>query len=108
MWPVFENRFPHECLQTAIFQASSHSKSAVLCHPRNSTYGFREEEVLPLVENFRSCVHTKNPILDEDELMHLAMRVAEDGLCWDAPSCLIVSQPLRCDSYPAVKLLAMR
>ncbi|KAL2851501.1 hypothetical protein BJY01DRAFT_260808 [Aspergillus pseudoustus] len=50
--------------------------------------GIREEDVPLLIEDFLEHVHTKNPILDPNELRSICRRIGEDGFQWDGPSCL--------------------
>jgi hypothetical protein len=56
-----------------------------------TTAGIREDQFLPLCQRFLKFVHARNPILDPASLLRNATRVAEDGLGWDAASCLVVS-----------------
>ncbi|KAL5002212.1 hypothetical protein BDV10DRAFT_191786 [Aspergillus recurvatus] len=56
----------------------------------SSGWGIREEDVPSLTERFLENVHTKNPILDSNELRKLSRRIGEDGFQWDGPSCLIL------------------
>lgn len=52
--------------------------------------GICEEDIPALIDRFLRNVHTKNPILDTDELRKMCRRVREDGFDWNAPSCLIL------------------
>lgn len=61
------------------------------CNPKSRVNGIYEDEVLDLVQRFFDLVHTKNPVLDPDTIWSYARRVAEEGLGWDSPSCLVVS-----------------
>ncbi|KAL3460375.1 hypothetical protein BJX64DRAFT_300674 [Aspergillus heterothallicus] len=56
----------------------------------SSSRGIREEDVPSLIEVFLENVHTKNPILDPNELRSICRRISEDGFQWDGPSCLIL------------------
>lgn len=49
------------------------------------------QDLAALVENFLSCVHSRNPFLDVDHLRRCVSVVAELGPLWDPPSCLVVS-----------------
>ena len=102
VWPIFENRFPTGFLQEAVFESAgwgdgfgdtdcSFYGNATIKSPPTATVPFQEEAVVKLVERFLSLVHIKNPILDENTLRRYARRAAEDGLSWDGPSCLVVS-----------------
>ena len=43
-----------------------------------------------LLENFWRGVHSKNPILNKDEVKRFMHQVCLDGISWDAQSCLVV------------------
>lgn len=49
-----------------------------------------DEQIPMLVDKFLQNVHTKNPILDVEELVRQARIIANDGLGWNAWSCLIL------------------
>ena len=49
-----------------------------------------EEQIPLLVDNFLQNVHTKNPVLDVEQLVKQARVVASNGLGWDAWSCLVL------------------
>ena len=52
--------------------------------------GVREEEFNVLSKRFLAYVHIKNPILDCAEFKAYVRDVAEHGVRWDGPSCLVV------------------
>jgi hypothetical protein len=60
--------------------------------------GIQEEQIVPLCENFLSNVHIKNPILEISEFTQYVRDVAENGLRWDGPSCLVVSRYMTVES----------
>ena len=103
VWPIFEGKFPVDCLLQAVFDSAAPGGDLddvaggfrpTIHRPSESqivTYGFHEAEVVNLTERFLSLVHTKNPILDENTLRQFANTIAENGLSWDGPSCLVVS-----------------
>ncbi|KAL5329048.1 hypothetical protein ACEPPN_002557 [Leptodophora sp. 'Broadleaf-Isolate-01'] len=43
-----------------------------------------------LLENFWGGVHSKNPILNKDEIKRFMHQVCLDGISWDAQSCLVL------------------
>lgn len=98
-WPVFGNRFRRGYLAEELFIAG-HLSSQMLDHPFHvpSDYanlkrgGICEENIPGLITKFLHLVHIKNPILDWKLIRRYASRVAENGLGWDAPSCLVVSR----------------
>ena len=105
-WPVFEGRFSPDTLVGIIFNSGEHdidrSPSSETqnnhSHPASDdTYHvpgglqFLPDERIPiLIDRFLECVHTKNPILDVDALLRYGRKAAENGLGWDAPSCLVL------------------
>ncbi|KAL2830036.1 hypothetical protein BDW59DRAFT_29634 [Aspergillus cavernicola] len=56
----------------------------------SSSRGIREEDVPSLIQSFLENVHTKNPILDPNELRNMSRYIGEDGFQWNGPSCLIL------------------
>lgn len=101
-WPVFQGQFACECLQEAIFESEKYGpdighdddrtgSTGQRSGNRAVTFGLQESQIVNLVDRFLSLVHTKNPILDDDSLRRQAETIAEDGLSWDGPSCLVVS-----------------
>lgn len=49
------------------------------------------EEMIPLlVDRFLENVHTKNPVLDVEQLVKQSRIIASRGLGWDAWSCLVL------------------
>jgi hypothetical protein len=53
--------------------------------------GIREDDVFHLIDIFLSNVHTKNPILEVDNLREMSRIVGKEDFGWTAPSCLVVS-----------------
>lgn len=62
------------------------------CNSKLKGSGIDEDQILDLVQRFLDLVHIKNPVLNPDTIWSYARRVVEDGLEWDSPSCLVVSQ----------------
>lgn len=91
MWPIFLGNYATKCLQDAVFL----SKPPDLYDNQGPSKGikvpFQEDKVPELMERFFHLVHIKNPIVDQDKLRKNARTVVEDGLSWDAGSCLVVS-----------------
>lgn len=91
-WPVFAGRYPVNCLVGNLSLVSQEpSNVQALSSAGVIGLGVADEDIEDLVERFLTYVHTKNPILDPKSIRRSARRVAEDGLKWDAESCLIVS-----------------
>ena len=49
-----------------------------------------EEQIPLLVDRFLQNVHTKNPVLDVEQLVKQARIIANHGLRWDAYSCIVL------------------
>ena len=104
-WQIFGGRYPQRYLQDAVFASKPPSQNeqrgtdeafqaSEHVHARRSpNYGFREEDIPKLIDRFLRHVHIKNPILDEEMLRQESDRVVEEGLGWDACSCLVVCNP---------------
>jgi hypothetical protein len=52
--------------------------------------GIQEELLIPLCRKFLLHIHPRNPILESDQLIAYAKDAAENGLKWNASSCLVV------------------
>lgn len=95
-WPIFGESFLQDALIGIIFnpQDSNDNSSSSDSHDTHQVPGglqsLPDERIPILVERFLECVHTKNPILDVDSLLHHGRKAAENGLGWDAHSCLIL------------------
>ncbi|KAL2105285.1 hypothetical protein VUR80DRAFT_8616 [Thermomyces stellatus] len=55
-----------------------------------SSRAVSEEALVTLCQKFLALVNCRNPILDAHDLLSYARSVAEDGLGWDAKSCVVV------------------
>ncbi|KAL3451834.1 hypothetical protein BJX65DRAFT_266953, partial [Aspergillus insuetus] len=88
-WPLFRD-VCHMNDADALFFNPARSESSIERTTTSSSRGIREEDVPALIEDFLENVHTKNPILDPNELRNICRRISEDGFQWDGPSCLIL------------------
>lgn len=101
-WPIFNNIVGDEDRKLESFalgeetgpendwsQQSHHQPNVIV-----------EHAFVPLCHKFLHNVHSRNPILDGEDLISYAKHVTENGLAWDSPSCLVVSlqanNPLLC------------
>lgn len=84
-WPVFGiQNYPS-------LTASLGSKDAEApTQAGNGMFDLDAEVITGLVGNFLSINHVKNPIFDIDLLWSYVRAIAETGLRWDGPSCLVV------------------
>ncbi|KAK3613125.1 hypothetical protein LTR22_028297 [Elasticomyces elasticus] len=79
-WEIFEEKYPPSALIASHFtgredelnEAASNSQDTFTI--RDGVQGPNEEDVPALVENFLRNVHTKNPVLDADQLYCLLQR----------------------------------
>lgn len=90
MWPVFHEKYPKNCLQDAVFGPSPQCLQHIQEKSKRIKFGFQEDKVPELMEQFFLLVHIKNPIVDEKELKNYARHAVEEGLGWDEGSCLVV------------------
>ncbi|KAJ0425427.1 hypothetical protein BJY00DRAFT_308171 [Aspergillus carlsbadensis] len=88
-WPLFRDIRAMNDADTLFFNPA-HSEASIERATASSSRGIREEDVPSLIEDFLENVHTKNPILDPNELRNICRRISEDGFQWDGPSCLIL------------------
>lgn len=100
-WPIFENKYSVSGPELLVFQSevtemleekpclspSSNSNATQLLGSRRLIH---EEDALRLTRKFLSCVHIKNPVLEEHNLFDVAREVMEHGFGWDERSCLMV------------------
>jgi hypothetical protein len=98
-WPVLheflspDKQLIHSFLLDSVIDSESGrspDQSADGSEHRPGQRGVSESDLVPLCRKFLSVVHVKNPILDTQNLLRYARIAAEDGLAWDAPSCLVV------------------
>lgn len=106
-WPIFGGSFAQDALIGIIFnleESSNESPSSNNSDTHQVRGGLQplpDERIPILIERFLECVHTKNPILDVESLIHHGRRAAENGLGWDAQSCLILlTCALGCIAHP--------
>lgn len=93
-WPILADRFASDHILNRIFEAEdpSGNRSAHELTGLNPGGGIDQDSIPRLVNSFLDYVHNKNPILDVESLLQSAQRVSEEGVGWDAESCLVVSQ----------------
>lgn len=92
-WPIFEATYPDSAFASSLFAPLDDDWHAAAEETFTIDGGVRpvdDERVPLLVDNFLENVHTKNPILDVEELVKSARRVPTYGLGWDASSCAIL------------------
>lgn len=78
----------------AIHEHPAHLDNAPAADPENvdMARGVEEDDLVPLCKRFISIVNVRNPVLDGAELLSYAKAIAERGLRYDGPSCLVVSR----------------
>lgn len=110
-WPIFNGRWPRNFLSQEILIGSLPSDSGTQGdHHRNSlkrgreraSRGINEENVPGLVERFLQLVHSKNPVFHTRQIREAAQHVAEEGVGWDASSCIVVRSSILIVSALAV------
>jgi hypothetical protein len=84
-WDIFENQWPKMPLIGVLFRPAEPRIGDVSCRLAPN-----EEHIPALVDSFLRNVHTKNPVLDVQQLVKHARSIAVDGLEWDGWSCLVL------------------
>ena len=86
-WPIYKQQYPPNYLIEPLFKPDATTDTVVVPGGLRS---LADEKIPALVDNFLQNVHTKNPILDVEALVRHARRSSEQGVGWDAPSCLVL------------------
>jgi hypothetical protein len=100
-WPIFQSvvnpndlaveSFVLECDNSVAFEDTMSTTSPeTFSDAPVAGLDIQTDQVLPLCRKFLEHVHPRNPMLDEAQLIRYAKHVAEYGLDWDGPSCLVV------------------
>lgn len=94
-WEIFDERYPPMALVEVLFSRSgnaSHDMGTTGDHfmPTGGLMPVNEEQIPLLVDKFLQNCHTKNPVLDVEQLVKQARIVAGRGLGWDGWSCLVL------------------
>jgi hypothetical protein len=71
-------------------QGDHHHRNSLKRGGKRASQGINEEKVPGLVDRFLQLVHSKNPVFHTRQIREAARRVAEDGVGWDASSCIVV------------------
>ena len=87
--PLFSNSGPQQELNTGDGSLDETIARDLVVVP-GGMVSLPDEKIPSLVDSFLQNVHTKNPILDVEFLVRHARKAAENGLGWDAPSCLVL------------------
>jgi len=114
-WPIFDNAFPANYLidthlgyrlsTGGVFDDDTIDGDTIL--PISHNVAPLDDHRIPfLVDRFLENVHTKNPILDVEQLVRKSREAATKGLRWDGFSCLLflacalglVSKPFRSEN----------
>ena len=121
-WPIWRDKFGADSLIDPIFHQSAIIGTGGRPAPESKTDppdaifqvsgGLRapaDERIPALIDNFLQNVHTKNPILDVEALVRHGRHSAENGLGWDAKSCLtLIACALGCVARPFDECLLIR
>ena len=95
-WEVFEGKYPPMALIGVLFSrvedGTSYNTGPTIDHvtPAGGLMPVNEEHIPLLVDKFLENVHTKNPVLDVEQLVKRARTIAGQGLGWDGWSCLVL------------------
>lgn len=95
-WDIFEGKYPPMALIGCLFTSTEEnfspdlvSRSDSFCVAGGLT-PLNEEQMPLLVDKFLENVHTKNPVLDVEQLVKQVRSIASNGIGWDAWSCLVL------------------
>lgn len=106
-WPIFGGSFSQDVLIGVFFNPEDSNDdshrlgNSDTLQVSGGLLSLPDERIPILIERFLECVHTKNPILDVEPLLQHGRRAAENGLGWDAHSCLtLLACALGCVAYP--------
>lgn len=108
-WPIFQGAYPPEHLIEPLFNVGATTEAGNIVRSSSNHYSvpqgtfqpLSDERIPGLIDRFLQNVHTKNPILDVESLVRYGRDAAENGLRWDAPSCLVLlACALGSVSYP--------
>lgn len=106
-WPIFGNRYPPNFLTDPVFESElagdSHENEEpqiVRTAKRSRAGGIDEDAIPELIQRFLKFAHIKNPVLDIESVLSCARQVSEEGIKWDAMSCMVVGT-IRSPIWPA-------
>ena len=97
-WPIFQGAYPPEHLIEPLFNVRAATEAGNTVRSSSNNHSFppgtfqplSDERIPGLIDRFLQNAHTKNPILDVESLVRYGRDAAENGLRWDAPSCLVL------------------
>ena len=96
-WEIFEGKYPPMALVGTLFTPGLRKHPAQESSLENGSIAVaggllppNEEQIPVLVDKFLENVHTKNPVLDVEQLVKQARTIASNGLRWDGWSCLVL------------------
>lgn len=96
-WEIFDNQYgPNELIKSLFpFKenglsdtAFGHGEEVFSSHRRFKPV--QEERIPALIDNFLQNVHTKNPILNVEQLVKEGRNAMQQGLGWGAWSCIVL------------------
>lgn len=98
-WPIFQNRYEPNYLVQPLLSDPEVADPQPYCDtsPERDNYSLHnavgpldDEKIPALVDSFLQNVHTKNPVLDVENLIQKSRQASIHGLGWDAWSCCIL------------------
>ena len=95
-WEIFEGKYAPMALIAVLFSRTEDDLPTdygpIVDHfmPEGGLMPVNEEHIPFLVDKFLENVHTKNPVLDVEQLVKQARIIAGRGLGWDGWSCLVL------------------
>lgn len=92
-WDIFQNQYGTMALAGTLFVPPEETTPDYYEENFSVDGGIlpADEERVPfLIDHFLENVHTKNPILDVEQLVKTARTITTRGFTWDASSCLVL------------------
>lgn len=89
-WPIFDEIQYDRTGDILFVERTTASQQSHLSHLRPQ--GIIEEHIPSYVDQFLINVHTKNPVVDHTMLSQHVRNIAENGLGWDGPTSVTVSE----------------
>jgi hypothetical protein len=92
-WEIFDGQYDQNSLISVLFPSDPATLNPAeddVFAPSGTFKPVQEERIPNLIDNFLQNVHTKNPVLNVERLVKEGRKAAQQGVGWDAWSCLVL------------------
>lgn len=95
-WEIFDKRYGPNALIEPLFRSEADEPlnpsgpAPDVFMPSGSFKPAQEERIPALIDRFLQNVHTKNPVFNVERLVKEGRKAAQQGIGWDAWSCLVL------------------